>query len=125
MDADKILQRAFAEMRREMPRKAIVTRSTKTVRSLAKTTARSGASKKAAMHGVWLAAAATIAVGLFLTIRRPAEPEFVCWVGGQKIENRDQAMEIARQTFADINSKMERPAAELRRINEILNLKNE
>lgn len=116
MDADKILQRAFAEMGREMPRRAIATRGNSSKREV----------RRVRSYGIWLAAAATVAVGVFLTLNRPvptpapAEPDFVCWVGVRKIENRDEAMEIAKKTLAEVD---ERVAGELAHINEILNLK--
>lgn len=123
MDADKILGRAFAEMRREAPERKIATRESSPKREPERE------AKRLRSHGIWLAAAA-IAAGAFLTIRKPPEPtlvpaptpDFVCWVGGVRIENRDEAMEIARRALTEVD---ERVAAKIACVNEILNLINE
>lgn len=101
-NVDRVLEKAFARQKSEMPRREIVL-------------------KARSPKGVWLAAAATVAVGLLLTIRQPApEPEFVCWVDGVRIEDRDEATEIARLKLAEVDEKVR---LSMVKVNEIINPK--
>ncbi len=108
---DKMLQCAFKQMRAENPRRQLVTHER----------SRHRISLTIAVTGI----AAMFIAGLFVFSPQAPKDDFVCYVNGARIVDRDTAIEQTRQALDVVNTRLERSAQDISQkmehVNQILN----